>query len=215
MAPAQPCHRHVMISGKVYRTVSDRCWDTRARVADMALQGVGRQVLSPMPELLSYWMDAGDGAALCRYLNEQIAAMVSREPERFFASAGSAAGRRVAVAALDHAVGLLGLVASRSARCQRIVLATRGSTLLRAPSGRAGYLRARCALAGWAAGRPAAAEQVLAFSGDTGRRDVRLLTGGTLGGIPGCESIQARRRPLAALLPRSPTLSDFPALRDG
>ncbi len=25
MVPAQACHRHVMLSGKVYRTVSDRC----------------------------------------------------------------------------------------------------------------------------------------------------------------------------------------------
>ena len=26
MAEAQPCHRHVMVSGKVYRTVSHQCW---------------------------------------------------------------------------------------------------------------------------------------------------------------------------------------------
>ncbi|OGA34002.1 MAG: aminocarboxymuconate-semialdehyde decarboxylase [Betaproteobacteria bacterium RIFCSPLOWO2_12_FULL_64_23] len=84
MAPAQPCHRHVMLSGKVYRTVSDRAWDPTRRLEDMAQQGVDRQVLSPMPELLSYWLDGADGAMLCRYLNEQIAAMVAAAPQKFF-----------------------------------------------------------------------------------------------------------------------------------
>jgi aminocarboxymuconate-semialdehyde decarboxylase len=44
---------------------------------------VSRQALSPMPELLSYWLPMPDGGALIRYLNEQIAAMVARAPERF------------------------------------------------------------------------------------------------------------------------------------
>lgn len=65
MAPAQPCHQHVMVSGKVYRTVSHQCWSCSVRAADMAQQGVHRQVLSPMPELLSYWMEPYDGLAMC------------------------------------------------------------------------------------------------------------------------------------------------------
>ncbi len=57
MAPAQDaCHRHVMVDGRVYRTVSHQCRACSARLADMDRQGVGRQVLSPMPELLSTWM---------------------------------------------------------------------------------------------------------------------------------------------------------------
>jgi aminocarboxymuconate-semialdehyde decarboxylase len=36
-----------------------------------------------MPELLSYWLPLEDGKALVRYLNDQIAAMVERAPERF------------------------------------------------------------------------------------------------------------------------------------
>src|SRR5205085_8105517 len=38
---------------------------------------LAHQAISPMPELLSYWMDAPDAQQLLRYLNEQIAAMVS------------------------------------------------------------------------------------------------------------------------------------------
>ncbi|MBI2770998.1 MAG: amidohydrolase [Burkholderiales bacterium] len=77
MAPAQACHRSVMIAGKNYRTVSDRCWDTAGRIADMPEMGLDLQAISPMPELLSYWMAASDAQPLLRYLNEQIAAMVA------------------------------------------------------------------------------------------------------------------------------------------
>ncbi|HSW20786.1 MAG TPA: amidohydrolase family protein [Ramlibacter sp.] len=77
MAPAQPCHRNVMISGKVYRTVVDKCWDTGKRLQDLPGMGLALQVVSPMPELLSYWMGAADAQQLLRCLNEQIAAMVA------------------------------------------------------------------------------------------------------------------------------------------
>lgn len=80
MAPAHPCHRHVMIADKVYRTVSDKCWDVEKRLADMPELGLGIQVLSPMPELLSYWLNAQDAQQLLRYLNEQIGAMVAARP---------------------------------------------------------------------------------------------------------------------------------------
>ena len=57
-APAHACHRHVMISGKVYRTVSEQCWSPSRRLADLDGMGLARQAISPMPELLSYWMEA-------------------------------------------------------------------------------------------------------------------------------------------------------------
>lgn len=77
MAPAQACHRSVMISGKVYRTVSDRCWDVPKRLADFPGLGLALQVVSPMPELLSYWMRPADAQQLLRFLNDEIARMVS------------------------------------------------------------------------------------------------------------------------------------------
>jgi len=48
MVEAHACHKHVMISGKVYRTVSDGCWSVPRRLDAMAEQRVARQVLSPM-----------------------------------------------------------------------------------------------------------------------------------------------------------------------
>jgi aminocarboxymuconate-semialdehyde decarboxylase len=83
MAPAHACHRYVMISGKVYRTVRDGCWSASRRLEDMDRMEVHRQALSPMPELLSYWLPLPDARALIRYVNEQIAAMVAQEPQRF------------------------------------------------------------------------------------------------------------------------------------
>jgi aminocarboxymuconate-semialdehyde decarboxylase len=83
MAPAHACHRHVMISGKTYRTVADGSWSVPRRIEQMGGMRVTRQALSPMPELLSYWLPLDDGKVLIRYLNDQIASMIDRAPDRF------------------------------------------------------------------------------------------------------------------------------------
>lgn len=83
MACAHAGHRHVMVSGRVYRTVSHRCWDCDARRADMQRSGAQRQVLSPMPELLSYWMPAQDALRMSQFLNDTIATMVADDPAHF------------------------------------------------------------------------------------------------------------------------------------
>jgi aminocarboxymuconate-semialdehyde decarboxylase len=83
MADADACHKHVMISGKLYRTVTDGSWSVPRRIAQMSEMRVNRQALSPMPELLSYWLPLADAKALIRYLNEQIAEMIALAPERF------------------------------------------------------------------------------------------------------------------------------------
>lgn len=82
MVPAQACHRSVMISGKLYRTVSDKCWDSAKRLADLDAMGLQLQAISPMPELLSYWMAPEAGAQLTHYLNAQIATMVNESSGR-------------------------------------------------------------------------------------------------------------------------------------
>jgi aminocarboxymuconate-semialdehyde decarboxylase len=88
MAAAGDCrHRNVMISGSLFRTVSDECWDIDRRLEAMARTGITRQVLSPMPELLSYWLDAEDALVLCRHVNDAMAQMVARAPDHFAALA--------------------------------------------------------------------------------------------------------------------------------
>jgi aminocarboxymuconate-semialdehyde decarboxylase len=83
MADAHACHKHVMISGKVYRTVADGCWSVPRRIEDMGKQGIARQAISPMPELLSYWLPLDDAKVMVRYLNDQIAEMIGQAPRRF------------------------------------------------------------------------------------------------------------------------------------
>ncbi len=82
MAPAHACHRHVMISGKVYRTVSDGSWSVARRIEEMAPMRVTKQAISPMPELLSYWLPLEDAQVMVRFLNDTIADMVRQAPDR-------------------------------------------------------------------------------------------------------------------------------------
>ena len=83
MAEAHACHKHVMISGKVYRTVADGCWSVPRRIEHMGETRIGRQAISPMPELLSYWLPLEDAKVMVRYLNDQIAGMIAQAPQRF------------------------------------------------------------------------------------------------------------------------------------
>jgi aminocarboxymuconate-semialdehyde decarboxylase len=84
MASGHDCrHCNVMIAGKVFRTVTDECWSIERRLEAMAASRVTRQVLSPMPELLSYWLEPEDAEALGRHVNDTIAAMVGNGGGRF------------------------------------------------------------------------------------------------------------------------------------
>ena len=84
MEPGHDCHhKNVIIDGKNFRTVSDACWDVDVRKGAMAEMRITRQVLSPMPELLSYWLPLDDAVPLIRHVNDTIAGMIARDPARF------------------------------------------------------------------------------------------------------------------------------------
>jgi aminocarboxymuconate-semialdehyde decarboxylase len=95
--------------GKVYRTVSDRCWDTAKRVADLAEMGLALQVVSPMPELLSYWMPPADAQQLLRYTNDTIAGMAAESGGRI-AGLGAVPLQDIdlAIRELEYVVKVLG-----------------------------------------------------------------------------------------------------------
>jgi aminocarboxymuconate-semialdehyde decarboxylase len=76
-------HRVMEIGGAAYRRFDERNWSVERRIADMDAAGVARQVLSPLPELLSYWFAAPAAAEMARHVNGAIAAMVARAPDRF------------------------------------------------------------------------------------------------------------------------------------
>ena len=73
----------VMINNSNFRTISDKAWSVPDRLSEMDKNQVTQQVLSPMPELLSYWFTDNDGDQICDYINDFIASMVTQNPERF------------------------------------------------------------------------------------------------------------------------------------
>ena len=84
--PCCDCRRaEVFIDGKQFRTVTNDCWDVELRLATMDRTGIDRQILSPMPELLSFWRSASDAASIAGHVNECLALMTERAPARFAA----------------------------------------------------------------------------------------------------------------------------------
>ena len=109
MAPGETCnHRHVMVAGKNYRTVTNQCWSAPQRIEDMDGMGVTRQALSPMPELLSYWMEGKDAAVLHRDINEQMTRLAQAHPGRFDVLVGvPMQDVELAIAELEYAARVL------------------------------------------------------------------------------------------------------------
>lgn len=106
------CHRHVLVGGKHYRTINEACWSAPRRLADLPEMGLSQQIVSPMPELLSYWMSVADAAPLIRYLNEQTAAMVAESSGRLLGMAVvPLQDLDASIAELTYARERLGLVA--------------------------------------------------------------------------------------------------------
>jgi aminocarboxymuconate-semialdehyde decarboxylase len=92
--------------------VSERAWNPSRRIEDMEPMGLAQQAISPMPELLSYWMEAGAASQLLRYLNEQIAQMAALSGGRLLGmGAVPLQDLDLALAELDYIVDKLGFKA--------------------------------------------------------------------------------------------------------
>jgi aminocarboxymuconate-semialdehyde decarboxylase len=55
------------------------------RLKDMDRMGIDNQALSPAPQQTYYWTEPGAGAELARMVNERLAEIVARWPDRFVA----------------------------------------------------------------------------------------------------------------------------------
>jgi aminocarboxymuconate-semialdehyde decarboxylase len=73
----------VMIGGKEFRLVDHRCWECARRLRDMDEGEIAMQVLSPMPELLSYWLQPAEAEEMARTINGAIASLIAAAPGRF------------------------------------------------------------------------------------------------------------------------------------
>jgi aminocarboxymuconate-semialdehyde decarboxylase len=83
MRCGSPGEATVMIGDKAFRKLDARSWDATRRIEDMERDGIALQVLSPMPELLSYWMTADDADIICDTSNHHLAEMIAGSPRRF------------------------------------------------------------------------------------------------------------------------------------
>lgn len=80
----EPGRAKVMINGQNFRTIHEGSWSAERRIADMEKFGLDAEAISPMPELLSYWMTPEDGLDISRHMNEFIAGLCERAPGRFY-----------------------------------------------------------------------------------------------------------------------------------
>jgi aminocarboxymuconate-semialdehyde decarboxylase len=63
--------------------VEENCFNEVVRLDEMDATGVSKQVLSTIPVLFNYWAKSEDALETSRFLNDHIAEVVSRYPERF------------------------------------------------------------------------------------------------------------------------------------
>lgn len=75
----------ILLDGRVYREIDDRCWSAERRLSDMDAEGVGAQVVSPIPVTLAYDRSADGAAALAMQQNDFLADLCAAAPERLFA----------------------------------------------------------------------------------------------------------------------------------
>jgi aminocarboxymuconate-semialdehyde decarboxylase len=186
MAPGNSaCERHVMIDDRVYRTVPDTSWDAGKRAADMARMEVTHQVVSPMPELLSYWLEADDALALTRFMNDELAQLQKAHPGQLTClGAVPLQDVDLAIRELERAVVELGLAGVEL-----------GSNINGRPLGHPDFEPFFAAAEKLGAAifvhalrpcgmdrlvGPPALEQVLAFPGEVGLSAASLLTSGIL-----------------------------------
>jgi aminocarboxymuconate-semialdehyde decarboxylase len=76
---------HLLFGGEPYRRIDHRCWSPKARLIDMDREGVGMQVLSPIPVTFCYQASATGAAELASAQNEFFARITHQHPTRFAA----------------------------------------------------------------------------------------------------------------------------------
>jgi len=80
------------------------------RLKDMDRMGIDIQAVSPAPHQTYYWTEPGEGAELSRMVNERLAEICAKWPERFVAlGTVPLQDAGLAVSELEHAVKKLGL----------------------------------------------------------------------------------------------------------
>ncbi len=78
-----PCRARMLQGDRFFREIESNCWDAAQRLIDCHRHGVQIQVLSTIPVMFSYWAKPHDTLQLAQFLNDHIAGVVARFPNRF------------------------------------------------------------------------------------------------------------------------------------
>ena len=84
MEPRPDGRSTLFIGDRQVLAYPEACWDMDRRAGYLPALGADKQVLSPVPALLTYEMEPQDGATMSRFLNETIAGMVEQHPDLFY-----------------------------------------------------------------------------------------------------------------------------------
>ncbi|QQN75304.1 amidohydrolase family protein [Croceicoccus sp. YJ47] len=77
-----PGGAQMFVGDTLFREFESYYWDVEGRIATLDRNDVAVQVISPLPELFSYWLDRRAGAVLTDAMNRECAAMVTESGGR-------------------------------------------------------------------------------------------------------------------------------------
>jgi len=107
----KPCCARMMQDDKFFREIQDNCWDPQVRLKECGHYNVDVQVLSTVPVMFSYWAKPEDAYDLSMLLNDHIAGIVAKYPNRFVGLGTiPMQNTTLAIKELERCVKQLGLV---------------------------------------------------------------------------------------------------------
>ena len=77
------CARMLKDDGHFFREIEENCWSPDKRIEECDDFGVNVQVLSTVPVMFSYWAKPNDCLELSKFLNDDIAQIITKFPKRF------------------------------------------------------------------------------------------------------------------------------------
>jgi len=69
--------------GTFFREIEKNCWDLEQRIIDQDKNNISVQVLSTVPVMFNYWAKPEDNQQVSRFVNEDMADVISMYPKRF------------------------------------------------------------------------------------------------------------------------------------
>ena len=79
----EPGCARMMVDDKFFRTIQSNCWDPDVRIKECDHHHVDVQVLSTIPVMFNYWAQPQHTLDVSKFLNDHIAEVVKKYPERF------------------------------------------------------------------------------------------------------------------------------------